>query len=315
MKRPPDKVPEAALFYGELFGWVVFLVPPGTKRSYKSAKYSGGRRWGATNDPSIIERDFRRWPRANLGIPTGLENGFWVLEADTKEGHAVDGIASLRALERKYGRLPKTLMAISPSGSLHYYFRWPKRGLVVVNSASKVAPGVDVRGEGGMVLAPPSVKKGVGVYKWLNWGTRGADAPKWLLDLVVRKPRPVASSTKNTKPNAWQWNDDADIDLIMAALRVTPSDNYQVWFENGCALHFELGDAGFEIFRAWSATSTKYNAAECIAKWRECTKIFTFKLGTILHHANEESRLWRGVYEAGRLAETYSLIRKYQHHA
>jgi hypothetical protein len=312
MKRPPEKVLDAALFYVARFDWVVFPVRPGTKKSYKSAKYSGGRRWGATNNPRIIERDFRRWPRANLGIPTGLENGFWVLEADTKKGHAVDGIAELRKLERKYGRLPKTLMAISPSGSLHYYFRWPKRGLVVVNSASKVAPGVDVRGEGGMVLAPPSVKKGVGVYKWLNWGTRGADAPKWLLDLVVRKPRPVASSGK--KLNAVAVDDD-DVDLIMAALRVTSSDNYQVWFENGCALHFELGDAGFEIFRAWSATSTKYNAAECIAKWRECSKPeLNFKLGTILHHANEESRSWRGVYEAGRLAETYSLIRKYQHH-
>ena len=123
MKRPPDKVLDAALFYVALFDWVVFPVPPGTKKSYKSAKYSGGRRWGATNDPSIIERDFRRWPRANIGIPTGLENGFWVLEADTKKGHAVDGIASLRALERKYGRLPKTLMAISPSGSLHLLFQ------------------------------------------------------------------------------------------------------------------------------------------------------------------------------------------------
>jgi hypothetical protein len=110
-----------------------------------------------------------------------------VLEADTPKGHDVDGIASLRALERKHRRLPKTLMAISPSGSLHYYFRWPKGDLIICNWASKLAPGIDVRGEGGMVLAPPSVKEGVGRYRFLNWGTHGADAPDWLLDLVVRE--------------------------------------------------------------------------------------------------------------------------------
>ena len=109
----------------------------------------------------MIARDFRRWPKANIGIPTGPENGFWVLEADTPKGHAVDGIASLRRLERQHGRLPKTLMAVSPSGSLHYYFKWPKRR-VIGNTASKVAPGIDVRGEGGMVLAPPSVKPASG---------------------------------------------------------------------------------------------------------------------------------------------------------
>lgn len=141
MKRFPNNKRDAALLYGTLFGWVVFPAPPGTKKSYKSAKYSNGQRWGATNKPSVVERDFgRRWPQANIGIPTGPENGFWVLEADTPKGHDVDGIAELRKLERKYGRLPKTLMAISPSGSLHYYFRWPKGGLIICNSASKIAP-------------------------------------------------------------------------------------------------------------------------------------------------------------------------------
>ena len=52
-----------------------------------------------------------------------------------------------------------------------------------------VAPGVDVRGEGGMVLAPPSVKEGVGRYRFLNWGTAGAYAPEWLLELVDPQAR------------------------------------------------------------------------------------------------------------------------------
>ena len=191
-------------------------------------------RWGATNKPTVIRRDFKRWPKANLGNPTGAENGFWVLEADTPKGHNVDGIASLRALERMHGRLPKTLMAMSPSGSLHYYFRWPKRGLIC-SSASKIAPGVDVRGEGGMVLTPPSVKEGVGRYRFLNWGTPIADAPAWLLKLVARKRQKQSGSDKAHKLNG---GGDAGTDLIEAALAaITGACSrcrkwpYQVWFE------------------------------------------------------------------------------------
>ena len=46
-----------------------------------------------------------------------------------------------------------------------------------------------------------------------------------------------------------------------------------IWFKNGCALATELGDAGFELFDPWSATSFKYNADQCAAKWRECMKV------------------------------------------
>lgn len=252
--RAPTDILTARLRYAELYGWVSFPAPPGTKRSYKSAKFSNGQRWGASNKPSVIARHFKKWPKANLGIPTGAENGFWVLEADTAKGHGVDGIASLRALERKYGRLPKTLMAVSPSGSLHYYFKWPKRGLLICNSASKIAPGIDTRGSGGMVLAPPSVKEGVGRYRWLNWGTPGADAPKWLLDLVVHKRQKQHQSNGKAVSNGKASNpysaaDDADIKMIKAALAVITEAciecrkwPYQVWFEVGCALHFELGD-------------------------------------------------------------------------
>jgi hypothetical protein len=102
--RAPTDVLAARLCYAEIYGWSSFPVPPETKKSYKSGKNSNGQRWGATNDPSVIERDFKRWPSANLGIPTGAENGFWVLEADTPKGHDVDGIASLRQLERQGAR-------------------------------------------------------------------------------------------------------------------------------------------------------------------------------------------------------------------
>jgi Bifunctional DNA primase/polymerase, N-terminal len=122
---------------------------------------------GATSDAAQIKRDWARWPDANIGIATGPESGFWVVEADTLEGHDVDGVASLKQLEAEHGALPETLTAESPSGSQRRYFKW-RAGVTIQNSASKIAPGVDVRGDGGMVIAPPSVKPGKGAYRWLN---------------------------------------------------------------------------------------------------------------------------------------------------
>src|SRR5260370_27771218 len=103
----------AALAYAER-GWTVFPAPPGEKKSYKSANFSNGHKWGKTRDPDQILHDFTKWPDANLGIPTGSENKIWVMEADTAEGHSVDGIANLRALQADHSKLPVTLAAINP---------------------------------------------------------------------------------------------------------------------------------------------------------------------------------------------------------
>jgi hypothetical protein len=181
---PDEPIVEHVVYYATDNGWHGFPVPLGTKASHKSAKRSDGRKWGATLDPDEIRRDFKRWPDANVGIVCGELSGIFVVEADTKEGHDVDGIASLAALEAEHGALPSTLQAESPSGSIHHYFRHP--GFKIKNSASAIAPGVDVRGDGGMVVAPPSVKSKSDkrVYRWRN-DLPIADAPQWPLDLIV----------------------------------------------------------------------------------------------------------------------------------
>src|SRR5262249_21014399 len=174
----------AALDYAANRSWDVFPVPPGEKKSYKSAKHSGGANWGKTRDPKQMRKDFTKWPDANVGLPTGRDSGFWVVETDTPKGHNVDGEASLRALEEKHGPLPETLMAESPSGSRHRYYNQPKE-IAIKNSTSSIGPGIDVRGEGGMVIAPPSTRDD-GAYRWLN-DNPIADAPQWLIDLAVGK--------------------------------------------------------------------------------------------------------------------------------
>jgi hypothetical protein len=164
---------------------------PGEKKSHKAARFSGGRPWGATKDPDEIRRDFERWPDANVGVVCGEISGIFAVDVDTVDGHDKDGFASLALLEATHGKLPATAQAESPSGSVHYYFRHP--GFRVKNSESEVAPGIDIRGDGGMVIAPPSVK-GAGSYTWRN-ALPIADAPQWLLDLVKAKTAECSTIT------------------------------------------------------------------------------------------------------------------------
>jgi hypothetical protein len=281
---PPNALVHALTYVEK--GWHVFPVPPGQKKSHKSAKFSEGRPWGATTDAKEVRRDLEHWPEANVGIVTGPKSGIFVVECDTPEGHDVDGIASLAMVVAKYGALPDTLMAESPSGSLHHYFNYPD-GMRITNSASKIAPGIDVRGDGGMVVAPPSVKPGVGTYKWLN-ETFIADAPDWLLTLCQEKP-----VKRIQEPELSKTIDPAE---IAAALAVIPSDDEPVWFEIGCALAKEFGDVGLSIFTKWSEKSKKYDAGECEQKWAHCKSIDTYTVGTIIHYANEALPGWRAAF-------------------
>jgi putative DNA primase/helicase len=134
---PDEPIVEHAVHYASR-GWSIFPAPPGEKKGYYKAKYSGGRKWGQTKDADEIRRYWQEYPDANIGIACG-PSGIFVVEADTMAGHDVDGIASLAALEAEHGVLPATLQARSPSGSIHYYFNHP--GFDIKNSASAIAPG------------------------------------------------------------------------------------------------------------------------------------------------------------------------------
>lgn len=180
---------QAALAYAAQ-GLAVFPCPPDAKKSYKCAAHSNGRPWGATVDPEEIRQDFRRWPNARVGIVTGAISGVVVVETDTVEGHGVDGAAAIAELEAEHGRLPNTLAAISPSGSVHSYFQHPGAGIKIKCSASEIGAGIDVRGDGGMVVAPPSVNPDGRQYRWLN-RLPFAPMPAWLVELTREKPRPI----------------------------------------------------------------------------------------------------------------------------
>jgi hypothetical protein len=279
----------AALHYATVYGWKVFPVPPNTKKSYKSAEHSNGAKWGMTNDPAEIQRDWARWPDAGVGLPTGAENGFWVMEADTHAGHAVDGIASLHALEAEHAPLPQTRMAQSPSGSLHYCFKHPGIDIKIKNSASELAPGVDVRGDGGMIVAPPT-RRADGQYRWLN-AFAFAGPPPWLLALVVQQPR---------RPRVGgHYNGVAPPSLIAAAVSVIPNNDlgWEAWNKIGMALWAATdgNDGGLTAFHTFSRKSAKYDVAATTERWeRYATSPPTeIGVGTIFWLADKADHNWR----------------------
>jgi Protein of unknown function (DUF3987)/Bifunctional DNA primase/polymerase, N-terminal/Primase C terminal 2 (PriCT-2) len=258
----------AALSYAKRRGWSVFPVPFGTKQSHKSARKNGGRAWGMTANPAEIERDFTQWPEAGVGVPTGLINGMFVLETDTIAGHGVDGAAGLRALVIEHRYLPDTLMAESPTGSIHRYFAWPRLvGVDIRNSDSKLAPGVDIRGNGGMVVAPPTKTK-KGQYRWLN-DLPIADPPRWLVKLIDQSPRarrrPRARNAKRKPVSGDQLRE------LMESIPNDDRTTWEDWNRVGMALYdaTDGSDFGLELFDAWSAKrEDKYDPEITDAKWQ-----------------------------------------------
>ena len=133
----------------------------------------------ATTNPATIRRYWTD-PERNIGIPTGMPSGVWVLDID-----GVEGEASLRALETKHGAIPKTRVSITSRGR-HVWFacrEW------IPSSAGMIGPGIDVRGDGGYVIAPPSIHESWHCYAFLGdpWAPVES-APAWLIKAARTKP-------------------------------------------------------------------------------------------------------------------------------
>jgi hypothetical protein len=164
-----DRLKQVALGYAGM-GWSVFPLHsvsadgactcgggcsspakhPRTKDGFKSA----------TTDQKAVSDFWDTWPDANIGVRTGRVSGIFVVDVDEAKG------ADLENLFKKFGGAEhwKTLTCTTGRGR-HFYFRLPT-GVEIKNSASKIAVSVDIRGEGGYVVAPPSVHILGDLYDW-----------------------------------------------------------------------------------------------------------------------------------------------------
>ena len=186
--RDPSPGEAAALLYAQR-GWLVFPChtvgdkgcscrctdcgSPG-----KHPRIAGGLN-SASADPEAISRWWARWPGANVAVRTGAVSGLVVVDIDPDHG----GVATMRNLVDSHGSLTRGPVVRTGSGGWHAYFRHP--GEPVRNSAgTRLGAGVDVRGDGGYVIAPPSRHASGRQYEWDVTG----DLPvlnDWLLHRLV----------------------------------------------------------------------------------------------------------------------------------
>ena len=140
----------------------------------------------ASQDQARVREWWERWPDAQIGVPVGANTGTFVLDVDLP-----DGPAALAALEAEHGPLPPTWTARTKSGGEHRHFILPEV-LELKNSARRLGAGLDIRTEGGYVIAPPTPG-----YVWTQ--TKGrAEAPAWLLALLTApKQHKHAPAIKN----------------------------------------------------------------------------------------------------------------------
>jgi putative DNA primase/helicase len=143
-------------------------------------------------DAAIEERIIRQWwmqrPDANVGIATGARSGLVVLDVDPRSG----GDDSLADLEREHGDLPHTVESLTGGRGRHIFFAHP--GGSIRNP--RLAPGLDLKGDGGYIVAPPSVHASGNPYVW-ELASHPDDValaplPAWLQQLAAK------ASTKAT---------------------------------------------------------------------------------------------------------------------
>ena len=156
-----------------------FHVFPCRPRDKRPATATGLK--AATTDQAIIRQWWRQQPDCNIGIATGTISEVFVLDIDGD-----DGESGLSRLEREFGELPATVASITGGGGRHLFFRCPERP--VRNSAGQIAAGLDVRGDGGYVISPPSIHASGRPYCWsVDSAAAIASAPDWLLARITER--------------------------------------------------------------------------------------------------------------------------------
>ena len=133
----------------------------------------------ATTDRARILR--WRWEGANVGIATGAESGLVVLDIDPRSG----GDETIARLQDRLGVLPESPAVITGGGGRHLYFAFPAGADI---GCPMLGPGLDVRGQGGYVVAPPSIHPSGRCYQWQRPPDAGLPPlPKdWIAECHIR---------------------------------------------------------------------------------------------------------------------------------
>ena len=159
---------------------------------YKKEPYTENGLKNASRDPELIRLWWKRWPNANVAIVLGKASGNnFVIDIDIKPEKGKHGDESLLKWEAQHGDFPSTVRAITGSGGLHYWFHYD--GVDQYKNKVDAVNGIDIRGDGAYVVAPPSVYEDGNVYKWENdvsiLDDEIAEANESVIELLKLNPR------------------------------------------------------------------------------------------------------------------------------
>jgi predicted RNA binding protein YcfA (HicA-like mRNA interferase family) len=231
-------------------------------------------KWKPYQDRLVTLAEMKRWEHlfANgVGFITGAVSGIIVIESDGLAGQTV-----LNEFEAEFGPLPKTLVIRSGSGrGFHRHFKHPGyRVTTVANTSIKL----DVKGDGGFCVLPPSKHKHGGRYE-VVCDAPIADLPPSLLTFIERKAHaskpgmawpaaimaaddelagtragPMAGSRSATsRPPPVNRTNAAIIQTMLDALPDAFATEENLWFRVGLALHhFNTGAVGLALWRKFS---------------------------------------------------------------
>lgn len=266
----------------------------------------------ATTEIDTLVGWLEQWPDMNIGIATGERSGIFVLDVDADH----NGFESLDTLEKKFGKLPKTPTVITGGGGRHYFFKHPKIKLRNVQNSGKLGKGLDIRGDGGYVVAAGSVHPNGNIYTWDKNSppsqTLLADAPDWMLKMLIAEQSTQAHQQivdNSAIPNGGRNNTLASLagamkrkgvglDAIYSALLI---ENKQKCIPP--LSDYEVKNIAESIMRYDAHVSYTQNRDRLQTEWSFATAIFQFPLNAVdfqevvpeMFQDHTLSDFWQGV--------------------
>jgi hypothetical protein len=204
---------DAALIYASYgvpvipCNWRPEKQPDGASKINKHPLIKAGV-YGATDDTEQLRSWWGKWPKALIGVPGGRRTGVWFFDVDAKEAHAADGLSAWTRLEIDHDDAT-TRTHRTGTGGTHRLYRWDA-GRPVGCPVSTVPAGMEVKGEGGYVIFPPSPYR-LGdqtvAYSVVN-DDHPLAAPAWLYDLILgprkRAPKGNGAGAGGARYGEWE---------------------------------------------------------------------------------------------------------------
>ena len=210
-----------------------------------------------------------RWPNATIGVATGTGSGLTVVDADAAEGKP--GVVNLTALSAANGGMPQTATVLTGGGGIHLYFAFDER---LPTGADVVARAIDVRSNGGYIIAPPSRHVSGQRYAWKADTGALLKVPNWLAQhhTSTGGETVIPGKAKGRKRLAPGYR----LDKVESMLKSLHPDERDMWLKIGVIMGRLYVGTGVEaeawaVYEAWSGRSEKFDSDRSgnLARMRE----------------------------------------------